>query len=203
MGRLRRPSPGSPGNLWGFPRPSPVFLEKETWVLSLVTQHSGAARATCPHSPPPPDCRDRGLQGEIYSGKLTPHHHPTAAIPIPNCPGVGTGIGDLPVTSRHTHLIPSQKLSKQSPQMISPLPSTHRLLGLAVWLVWAIRRLGDSRGSIHPCPPNSHREEEQGEGGRESITAISTPAPPGIPGAQAWSAKARGEGSIANCLYSV
>lgn len=134
--------------------------------MSEVTQHSGAARATCPHSPPPPTCRDRGLQGEIYSGEPTLHHHPTAAIPSPNHPGLGTGIEDLPVSCRHTHSIPSQKLPKQSPQMIRPLPSTHRLLGLvlAVWLVWDIRRLEDSRGSTHPRPPDSHREIAGGGG---------------------------------------
>ena len=71
---------GVQANYGAFPDQFPIFLEKETQVLSLApvgegpaaqagwqnlgeaNQHTGATRATCPGSPPPPACRDRGLQ---------------------------------------------------------------------------------------------------------------------------------------------
>lgn len=153
--------------------------------------NTGAARATCPCLPPPPACRQR-----IDSGELTPYHHPTAAAatPSPNLPGLGTGIGDLACnSSRHTHSIPTpsppRNYQSKSPQMISPLPNIHRLLGLGAGSLVSVREqaaVRQSRGSTCPSPPNSYREEEQEEGGmKRSITATSTPGSSGIPGAQA------------------
>ena len=52
--------------------------------------------------------------------------------------------------------------------MISPLPNTHRLLGLvlAVWLVWGIRLLGDKAGAAHvqAHPTPTERESKGREG---------------------------------------
>lgn len=131
-----------------------------------------------------------------------PYHHPPAAtaIPSPNPPGLETGTGDLACNfSRRTHSIaipPPKNYQSKSPQMISPLPNAHRLLGLmlAVWLVWGIRLLGDKAGAAHVQAHPTPTEREHHSHKRPWLLQI--------PGAQASSAKAGGQGSIANCLYS-
>lgn len=155
---------------------------------------TGVVRATCPCSPLPPACRDRGLQppdsAEPISRKLK-HHHPTAAtLPSPSLSRLWTRTGTSPSHSS-TILIqypsippPPRNQQSKSPtgnQTFSQWPQAVRTGTSSV-----VSMAEQSRGSPCPSPPNSYRG-----------TSI-----PGSP-RHSRSSGIISKGSIANCLYLV